>query len=230
MRKVGTLAALGVSAIALLAAPPAMADDMRCVFPPFVVGGTFDNVVVPPGETCTLIGTEVRGNVKALENSRLNLFSNSIGGNIVGDKAESVQSNRGTVGGNILIKEGETNDLVIDVVLDQTHVTGGDVQVENMTGDVVLEGLSVPHGNVKVEDNNITAEMRIRTNTVAEDMQVFKNRGGGQKFVQANTIGGNLQCKENDSPFFAHPTDPKFGPNVVGGNAEGQCAQPEASP
>lgn len=76
-------------------------------------------------------------------------------------------------------------------------------------------------GDIKIEDNFIPAGdfLRVQNNTVAEDLQVFKNRGGGGKTVLANTVGENLQCKENDAPFVGQP-------NLVGGNAEDQCTQP----
>jgi hypothetical protein len=84
-------------------APPAVADDSRCVG---ALTGPHDNVVVPPGALCYLNNAQVKGNVKALENSRLvggNLGPNTVQGSVYGDKAEIVQFNRSTVRGNIEI-------------------------------------------------------------------------------------------------------------------------------
>lgn len=48
-----------------------------------------------------------------------------------------------------------------------------------------------------------------------QDVQLFENVGGGAR-ITGNTIGGNLQCKQN-------APEPVGGGNQVGGNAEDQC-------
>ena len=65
--------------------------------------GTFDNVTVPVGATCTLRNSTVQGNLKALENSRLFVSNTIVRGDIQGDKARIVRVTAGRVDGNIQI-------------------------------------------------------------------------------------------------------------------------------
>jgi hypothetical protein len=187
--------------------------------------GKFDNVVVPEGQTCILTNSTVRGNVKALENSKLFATNNIIRGNIEGDKAEVMDLRSNKVGGNIDIKEGETNDPEDDVQVFANRLLNGDIKVEKMTGEIEV-GVTrdpalaniVPKGNIFVQENLPVAGpegLEVSTNRVGENLQVFKNRGDAPKFVQNNTVGENLQCFENDPPFVG-------GPNIAQ-KAEGQC-------
>jgi hypothetical protein len=73
--------------------------------------------------------------------------------------------------------------------------------------------------NVSPTPNN---PQNVERNRVEGNMQVFKNQGPeADKRVVNNTIGENLQCKENDEPFVGQP-------NIVGGNAEDQCGRPSS--
>jgi hypothetical protein len=119
-------------------------------------------------------------------------------------------------------KEGETDDPVLfDVLVCGTAIPEGNIHIQKMTGDVVVGDLQgncpsrVNAGNIKVEDNLITGALRIEDNQVAEDLQVFKNTGPGQKFVRNNTVGENLQCFENTPPFVGGPNNAQ--------KREGQC-------
>jgi hypothetical protein len=69
-------------------------------------------------------------------------------------------------------------------------------------------------GNLKIEEN-IPSVLDIGPNSIAQNMQVFKNRGTGPKAIANNTVGQNLQCFENQAPFVG-------GPNTAQ-KAEGQC-------
>jgi hypothetical protein len=179
--------------------------------------GTFDNVTVPVGATCTLTNSTVRGNVKALENARLFMSNNQVRGNVEGDKASVVQVRSGTVGGNIQIKEGRSPNELGALVTDGTVVTGGDIQIEKMnTGQVRVSNARVEKGNIQITENITSGSLEIVGNHVAQNLQVFKNRGGGNKVVSGNTVGQDLQCKENTSPFTG-------GPNTAG-DIEGQCS------
>jgi hypothetical protein len=105
MKRITLVAALLMSAALVVLLPStAEADDTPCTGT--MTGGTFDNVVVPPGATCVLIEATVLGNVKALEDSRLCIDFSDIGGNVEGDKADVVQIFGSDVRGQISIKEG----------------------------------------------------------------------------------------------------------------------------
>jgi hypothetical protein len=197
-------------------------NDTKCVGP---MTGTFDNVVVPKGAECMLDNSTVRGNVKALEDSRLFMFNDNVTGNVEGDKASTVQVAFSTVRGNIHIIEG--HDLVVvSAVVFNSILPNGNIQVEKgrfPLGDWVVSRNTLQKGNVKVEENRSIFAGFTRFNNVAEDFQVFKNTQNAI-FVEFNVIGENLQCKENVAALFSAQG------NVVGGNAEGQCAASGSTP
>jgi hypothetical protein len=79
-------------------------------------------------------------------------------------------------------------------------------------------GNTLEEGSIQVEDNIILSSpigLNVAHNQVAQDLQVFKNKGPGSKTVQNNTVGENLQCFENDPPFVG-------GPNAAQ-KREGDC-------
>jgi hypothetical protein len=217
---------LAAGLLVAVLAKPAWAEDSECVG---VLTGVHDNVVVPPEAFCSIEGAQVNGNVKALHDSRLFMFGTTVFGSVEGDKAEVVTiRNNSVVRQNILIKNGETPDND-DAVVCATTVQEGNIHVEKMTGEIIIGGFSgtdcspntVEKGSIKVE-KNISAPlingfgMNIVGNQVAQNLQVFKNKGlGSTKFVLGNTVGQNLQCFENDERFIG-------GPNAAQ-KAEGQC-------
>jgi hypothetical protein len=193
-------------------------DEFFTVLP---TTGTFDNVVVPRGATCFLLGSTVRGNVTALEDSRLFMVEDIVGGNVEGHKASAVGVLFSTVRGNIYIIEAHDPTFFSALVLGTT-LPKGNIHIEKgrfPNGDWVVEASTLAKGNIKVKENGSLAESFIFDNQVAGDVQVVKNTGPGFKSVDGNTIGGNLQCKKNQEPFVGQP-------NVVRGKAEGQCAGP----
>jgi hypothetical protein len=190
-----------------------LAGDTRCVG---TLTGTFDNVFVPVGKTCTLANSTVHGNVKALPNSRLFMRNNRVGGNIDGDEAILVQVRGGTVEGSIQIKDSNSPTALGAEVSSGTVLTQGNIQIQEMnTGGILIADVRLSKGNIKVEENVTGSSFKIVRNRVAQNVQVFKNRGTNEKFVRNNTIGQIIQCKENQKPFVG-------GPNTAG-DAEGQC-------
>jgi hypothetical protein len=206
---------LALPLVALLGAPSsAWAGDTICGPVP-VIGGVHDNILVPPGQTCSLANATVLGNVKALENSRLFASNNTIRGNVDGDKADVVQLFGGTVGGNIQIKEGGNPFGDFDVFVGFTTLFNGNIQIEKMTGESSVFDVTLLNGTVKSEENTVFGFFGIQNNNIRQNLQVFKNTGGGPKVVLANVVGDTITCKENAPPFTGGPnTAPK---------KEGQC-------
>jgi hypothetical protein len=209
-----SLAALMATAICLLTASPALADDTPCVG---ALTGAHDNVVVPPGAECTLTGAQVFGNVKAQEDARLFAVTNVVRGNIEGDKAEVMDLRNNEVGGSIDVKEGEIDDPVDDVQIFGNRLLGnGDIKVEKMVGEIEVGvarapggfGNVVAAGNIFVQENVPSFQdpffgLEVSDNVVGGNLQVFKNRGPAPKAVTNNRVRENLQCKENDPPFLS---------------------------
>lgn len=232
-RLLALLALLTTALVVLILTPGAAAGDTPCVG---VLGGTHDNVVVPPGATCTLSAATVRGNVKALENSKLVITNSTIHGNVDGDAADSVQVLNSTVGGNVTITGGgpatgalppgglfcTTVENLCEASVGGTTVHGN-VHILKVVGSIRVGsiliptlGATFPVGNVQVEDNFVPTgdDLVIAFNTIPNNLQVYKNTGPGLKTVTANTAG-TIQCFENAPPFVG-------GPNA-GTKEEGQC-------
>jgi hypothetical protein len=184
--------------------------------------GAFDNVVVPPGEVCSLTNSVVKGNVKALENSVLIMDNDQVGGSIEGDKADNVTVFSSVVQGNIEIKDtpliGEPGHVTGANVVGTTLPNGNIVIEKNSASEMVITDNILKKGSMKVEENFGVSEeaLIVDRNVVAQNLQVFKIRGPGVKSVQFNTVGQNLQCFENDPPFFGSPN--------TAHKAEGQCS------
>ena len=158
------------------------------------ITGEFDNVVAIPGGTCTLSAATVDGNVRAEDGSNLVISLGTVGGSVQGEWGASI--------------------AVIGTVVE------GDVQCEGAVGP---NGCQVTTANVGGNIQSDAANggfVNVVGNRVGGDVQVFDSLV--PSFISLNTIGGNLQCKENDpapDPAGLAPT------NTVGGNKEDQCSE-----
>jgi hypothetical protein len=229
MRKLG-LCVLATAITLGVCATPAVADDTECVG---ALTGTHDNVVVPPGANCTLTGAIVKGNVTALRGSSLGTNLSQIGGNIEARRPRFVGSAGDVIGGNFAVT-GATGDpgfafppFNISVFICGSELPGGNIVVKRSVNGTVAVGSpqgfacagnTVEKGNIQVEENIIPPleALAVGRNTVGGNVQVFKNRGPGQKTVVENVVRQNLQCRRNDEPFVGQPN--------VAGKAEGQCS------
>jgi hypothetical protein len=180
------------------------------------VSGTFANVFVPAGATCTLQNSVVNGNVLARERSRLYVSATRVSGNIDGVEARVVQVKGGSLGGSIQIADGWSAGELGAAVYGGTVLTQGNIQIKKMnTGNIRIADVKLRKGNIKVEENVTSSSLQVVRNYVAQNIQVWKNRGSGQKTVRGNRVLQIVQCKENTRPFVG-------GPNAAA-EAEGQC-------
>jgi hypothetical protein len=147
----GVLVATGL--LLVPAAGPAAADDRRCA-------GTIgkrtidDNIVVPRGQTCRLLGTRVEGNVIVRPNARLIVRGAYVDGNIQGEGQRRVvvrplDGKRTVVKGNIQLKKGKNGGR-----LTRTRVDG-DIQLFGNAGGkrFVVRG-NVVDGNLQCKNNS----------------------------------------------------------------------------
>jgi hypothetical protein len=178
--------------------------------------GTFANVFVPPGRTCYLQRSTVNGNVLAREGARLFVSDTRVQGNIDGVEARVVQVRGGSLGGSIQIQEGSSPGELGAAVSGGTVLTQGNITIQKMnTGTIRIADVVLQKGNIQVQENAVGSGLEIVRNRVAQNLQVFVNRGSGAKTVRGNTVGQTLECKENTSPFTG-------GPNRAG-EAKEQC-------
>lgn len=189
-------------------------DDDRCTG--VVVGGTYENIKVPDGASCTLRGVVVTGNVIALKDARLTVEDSRVDGNIQGENAAVVHVRGGRLGGNIQVHEGvSTGELGVSIT-GGTVLTQGNIQVTKMrTGRILITDAILEKGNLQLEENVVTGSLDVARNRVAQNLEVRKHGGSAAKIVRDNTVSQKLECKENDSPFVG-------GPNSAA-EAEEQC-------
>jgi len=219
LRYLATLVAAGG---VLVLAPAASANDTNCFG---AITGFHDNVVVPEGATCTIANAQIKGNVKSLQGSTLLITGGTtVGGSIDADKPNNTQifGAGNVVRGSIQVKEGGNGVQGVSVC--GVTLPEGNIQIEKMNGGVFVGGTGCAafgggnnvRGNIKVEENFITAAFGLRIGqNRADQLQVFKNNGPGAKTVAGNTIRQNLQCKKNRGPFVG-------GPNTAR-HRQGQC-------
>jgi hypothetical protein len=155
---------------------------------------TVDNLRVPQGAACELIGTKVKGTITVQGNAVLRARGVRVIGNIQAENAR-----------NVVITPRRSSGVTY-----RSRI-GGSVQVKQGGGATVRRALV--SGDIQYDANGryLTANL----NRVGGSIQVIGNSGGAEIF--RNVIDGNLQCKEN------RPR-PTGNGNVVGGNKEDQCA------
>jgi hypothetical protein len=187
--------------------------DTPCVG---ALSGSFDDVTVPLGASCTLQHSTVRGNLRALADAQLYVLGTLVHGNIQGDGARVVQVAGGQVDGDIQIVAGTSPGALGAAVTGGTVVTGGNIQIQQMrTGRILIADAHVNTGNIQVTDNVVGHRLEILRNFSGANLQVFENTGAGQKTVAGNTVAQSLQCQGNDPPFTGLANTAR--------DAEGQC-------
>jgi hypothetical protein len=203
--------ALAGDALAGTSEPAAVVD--RCAA---LRGRTIENITIPVGTSCTLREVRVRGNVVALERSRVQVLDATVEGNIDGIGARTLEVRGGRVGGSIQAKDAESPGEA-GVVIVGTVLTQGNIQLQdNRTGRIVVTDAVLEKGNIKVEVNRVDEALDVTGNAVAQNLQAFTNTGDGAKRITGNRVGQTLECQANAAPFTGTP-------NVAGERKE-QCA------
>jgi hypothetical protein len=149
------------------------------------------NVVV--AAPCTLNGTEVDGNIRIFAGGSLIAIGAVIDGNIKADTADFID-------------------------LQNTEV-GGNVELDELVGDVSFIGDSTIDGDIKLDKNR--SRLLLLRNYVADNLEVIRNGGG--VVISHNVIDGDLLCEKN-SP------SPEGSNNMVSGKTKNQCRNLQAAP
>ena len=232
---------LGMALVASIAiAAPATANTFRC--DEAVTGGSFDDVTVPRGGSCTLTDSTVAGRVKVKRDAYFQATGTDIAGRVGADDALTVFIDTGsTVGRGVevddtaqvfifnatIARDIEVDDASEVVQICGTTVTKGDVEVTDSGTDILVgdpqavdcAGNTVIDGDVEVNHNRVQVEFVVRGNTIPNgDLEANRNRGPAEKFVEDNTGGGELECHGNESPFTASG-------NTGWAQKEGQCRE-----
>jgi hypothetical protein len=139
----------------------------------FLIGGTYDNLVVPEGTWCFALGVTVQGNVIASPGSKLNL-----GNNVFGSGEPS------TIHGNAEVKQGAHMNAFVSLI-------GG-----NYSCDGCLYFGSIANeigGNVTAVGSQTGVD--VWESVIGGNLQLSRNAGPVNVFD--NVVGGNLACTKN---------------------------------
>jgi hypothetical protein len=227
--------------------------DFRCngVFE----GRTYDDVVVPRGGACTLIGARIKGNVTALRNGYLHATNTRVRGDVEGSAAQTIFIDAGSrVGGSIeadraaqffVFNSTVGEDIEPERTREVVQICGNTVREGNievrrsgpdksrpvaerpgtdiLIGDPLTAGCRgnvVKRGHIKVVRNFTDVEFVIRGNRIRRgNLEVLGNTGPVTRFVEQNTGGRRLRCRQNGLPLTA-------AGNTGWDRVEGQCAAP----
>jgi hypothetical protein len=189
--------------------------ECRGFLPPAV----YDDVVVPPGESCAITAAVITGHLIAYENSRLVSTRNTVGGGIEALGAAFVHLDRDEVDGNIRIFDGPgQSEVTFSYRILNVIVHNGHVRLFRNTGDILISETRIESKHLHVYENIIPSQLLMVSNVVGRHIEVLGNRGPGSKIVQFNTAGEYVRCENNEPPFVGWP-------NVAPRN-EGQCSAP----
>ncbi len=198
-----------------------LADDFRCVGK--VGARTVENLYVPTGSSCQLVGTRVQGNILVERSASLNARNTRVNGSIHSEGYNEIIIQGGTrVTGSIQLKQGNTATITSstingDVQFEENFGTskasfnsiGGSLQGYKNRGFVHFFSNSFVAGNIQTYEN--IAGVSINGNTTDANLQVYDNRGG--ILVTDNRVAENFQCYDNQPPFTQNG-------NQVGGEFE----------
>lgn len=147
----------------------ARAEEVQCTS---TLGAQqYEEIVVPDGQSCTLNGTHVDGNIKVGTGSTLQANNVRVGGNIQAEGSSNVVVTTGSVvDGNIQIKQGGgasvagvrvNGDIQIDSSRDKVETVnnqvGGNIQIMGNNGGVLVLSNNID-GNLQCKENNPVPE------------------------------------------------------------------------
>jgi len=166
------------------------------------------------GKSITCLGelgdTRVDGDVNVV--GRCTLNGTEVRGDVTMFSGGSLTAREARIRGNL---EGSRADFV-DLVRSRVD---GRVRLEAYVGDRSVIELSEVHGNLELTANR--SKLDILNNELGGDMTATLNTGG--LVISGNSIEHDLRC------FLNVPAPTGIG-NVVGDDAEGQCADLESDP
>jgi cytoskeletal protein CcmA (bactofilin family) len=108
---------------------------------------TADNLVVPPGATCNLVGARIKGTLKVEEGATLIASGLYVKGSIQAKKAVSVNISNSLVDGNVEVEEGGA------AILQGTQIAGGAKFIKN-THRLYIANNTI-QGNLQCKENSL---------------------------------------------------------------------------
>jgi hypothetical protein len=106
-----------------------------------------NDILVPPGHSCTLVGTRVMGNVKVEAGATLRAIGLNVMGNLQAKNAVLIRVSDSTVGGSLQVEEGGSARL------HESNINGS-VQFFKNRGSLVILS-NIIKGNLQCKENNL---------------------------------------------------------------------------
>jgi hypothetical protein len=236
---------VGVVITALLAlASSAAANGTTCnSASPLTGANVSGDLVVPENGECTIINSTVGDDVKVGKNAFFQATGSTIADDVEGNRAQTIFIDGSSTVGDDVSASKTAQVFIFDSTIngrigvtgatDQVNVCGntvdGRIEVKNSGRDILIgDPLTIGcAGNtvlnkhrIRVEDNFVDVELIVRGNTIeGGDLEVNDNEGPAEKHVEDNKGGHELECRRNESPFFASG-------NTGWHETEGQCEIP----
>jgi hypothetical protein len=196
--------------------------------------GSFENIRVPAGATCTLDGATVSGSIRVGDGATLITDDSTVAMNVFARDAASVQlidtvalgeiNLQRTSGGITIGSEGCAVDPVADgniVLLDNDGpIAVCFMTLRNLIVQRNSDRIGLFHNDVSnnlIVTQNSGRVIRVRDNVVGGNTLITQNTSSKLILVKANTVSGNIGCTGNTLV-------PTVTTNTVGGSYQGQCA------
>jgi hypothetical protein len=236
-----------LAALVLVIPPAAQADDTTCGMEgnpaPFILPpGVHDNVVVPEGGHCWILGEsgviEIKGDVTAFPDSELLMRSVTVGGNVTALEDSFVRISalpgRTEIGGNVIGDKADYVELQFfgNIVHGNVHISGrGDVPAAAADFGTVICGVIMPNGSIEVEkltvnfgifvDNSFCSAPSFLSNGGIKVEDNYVLSGARLRVGEAQIANGNLHVFKNTGPGM------KFVNNNNVSNGDIQCYENE---
>ena len=154
-----------------------------------ITGGTYEQIVVPPGASCTLVGVQVATNVDVKRGASLFALAGArIGGDLKADQPAIVDLQNTSVVRNVHVDKHLGR-----VVLNSISV-GGSIEIKD-GADTTVSNTSTGD-RLLLEKNE--GELTIEANGVGGDLLAIENRGVPAAMrIANNRVTGKLECKRN---------------------------------
>jgi hypothetical protein len=206
----------------------------------FYYSGTYDNVTVPPGQTCELSDATILGNVRVETSGSVTFEADGTvrGGVFVGQSASASEGNAWAISGVLAARDsgtvailGTVRDVIardVDTlsvqyatvdgdIVSRGGVFGGSITSSAISGTVVIDGTTGSSGAGEwfiggLQENGAQQDI---------DRSLIVRRNQVPVYIVDNHIHRNLVCRDNTPP----PDDSVGGyGNTVDGRSTGQCA------
>ena len=215
--------------LAVTAAPSvATAAEYRICANETIDGGTFENVTVQVGTSCTLTNVTVTGNFSATGATNVMLDGANVYGTVLisYSTGDDIIVRNSIVGRHLKLTSNEVSDILVN----GGNTVFGNLRIEENTASTFLIGSRESGGNtvmknLSVVDNTAAFYIASNNNHVGVNLDMSRNTAGEDIGVWDNIVNGNVKYRDNkssDTVFIAFfnnvQTNTIGGQLVISGN------------